>query len=129
GLITARGSANLLTRTTVILGALFFATAIGLTIVNDLDRGSSGILDRAVTTPEGQETPASVLDALNALQGDSTSDLPVPVETTPAAPAADATTGTAPAAEATPAEPATPDNADLLVPEAPAETPAAPTSN
>ena len=53
GLMTARGSANLLTRTTAILGALFFATAIGLTIVNELDRGSSGML-RALRLPTRQ---------------------------------------------------------------------------
>ena len=33
GFMTARGSANLLTRTTAILATLFFATAIGLTIL------------------------------------------------------------------------------------------------
>ena len=34
GLMTVRGSANLLTRTTAILAALFFATAIGLTVLS-----------------------------------------------------------------------------------------------
>ena len=121
GLMTARGSANLLTRTTAILAALFFATAIGLTVLSELDRGTSSILDRAVTT-DGEEAPGSVLDALNSLQGDDTSDLPVPTtETTPAAPAA----------ETAPAEPAaaTDSNASLPVPDAPAETPAAPATN
>ena len=107
GLMTARGSANLLTRTTAILAALFFATAIGLTILSEIDRGTSSILDRAVTTEDGQ-APSSVLDALNALQGDSTSDLPLP---------ADAETPAAPATEA----PATTDSTgDLPVPAAPA---------
>ena len=41
GLMTVRGSANLLTRTTAILAALFFATAIGLTILAELDRGTA----------------------------------------------------------------------------------------
>jgi len=114
GMMTARGSANLLTRTTAILAALFFASAIGLTILSELDRTTSGILERATTTEDGA-TPSSVLDALNALQGDSASDLPLPAEAqTPAA------TGT---------------EGDLPVPEAPAgeapaeETPAAPTGN
>ena len=49
GLMTVRGSANLLTRTTAILAALFFATAIGLTILSELDRGTDKILDQAVT--------------------------------------------------------------------------------
>ncbi|MEO9296378.1 preprotein translocase subunit SecG [Devosia alba] len=113
GLMTARSSSNLLTRTTAVLAALFFATAIGLTVINELDRGSSGILDRATTT-DGEAAPASVLDALNSLQGDTPSDLPVPALTTPAAPAADAGAGQSDA---------------LPVPEAPAETPAAPASN
>ncbi|MBJ6986304.1 MULTISPECIES: preprotein translocase subunit SecG [unclassified Devosia] len=96
GLVSARGSANLLTRTTAILATLFFVSAIGLTILAELDRGTSSILDNAVTNSDGSQ-PSTVLDALNALQG----DLPVP-----AAPAQSAT--------------------DLPVPVAPAEAPAAP---
>lgn len=106
GLMTARGSANLLTRTTAVLAVLFFATAIGLTILSELDRSTSSILDRARATEDGA-APSNVLDALNALQGDSTSDLPVPVA--PEAPAAPATSG----------------NSDgLPVPEVPPEAPA-----
>ncbi|MGB3336025.1 MAG: preprotein translocase subunit SecG [Devosia sp.] len=118
GFMTARGSANLLTRTTAILATLFFATAIGLTVLSELDRGTSGILEGATTTEDGT-TPTNVLDALNALQPEApVSDLPVPTtETTPAA------TDTAPAAEVAPA--ATPEaSTGLPVPEAPAETPA-----
>ncbi len=118
GFMTARGSANLLTRTTAILATLFFATAIGLTILSELDRGTSSILEGATTTEDG-ETPTNVLDALNALQPEApASDLPVPVtETAPAA------TDTAPAAEAAPA--AAPEaSSELPVPEVPAETPA-----
>jgi preprotein translocase subunit SecG len=127
GLMTARGSANLLTRTTAILAILFFATAIGLTILSELDRGTSSILEGARTTEDGA-APTSVLDALNALQPAApVSDLPVPV--TDATPAAE----TAPATEAAPAVEApgaTPDaSGDLPVPEAPAETPAAPATN
>ena len=126
GFMTARGSANLLTRTTAILATLFFATAIGLTILSELDRGTSGILEGATTTEDGT-TPTNVLDALNALQPEApVSDLPVPVTEAPA------TTETAPAAEAAPA--ATPEaSSELPVPEAPAETPtettAAPATN
>lgn len=141
GFMTARGSANLLTRTTAILATLFFATAIGLTILSELDRGTSGILERATQTTDGA-APTSVLDALNSLGGNSTSDLPVPASD-PAAPAGTdpvtedvapaATTDAAPAADAAPANevaPATPDDANALpVPEAPAETPAAPATN
>ena len=114
GLMTARGSANLLTRTTAILATLFFASAIGLTILNELDRGTSSILDNATSVDDGA-APTTVLDALNALQGDDTSDLPLP-STEPAAPPVEA--------------PATTTDSSLPVPEAPAEqTPAAPTGN
>lgn len=69
GQMQVRSSANLLTRTTAILGVLFFATAIGLTILNEVDRGSDSILERAVQAQDGED-PGTVLDALNALQGD-----------------------------------------------------------
>lgn len=126
GLMTARGSANLLTRTTAILATLFFALAIGLTVINELDRGTSGILDSATSNEDGT-APTTVLDALNALGGNETSDLPLPADTT-TAPA----TETAPSADAAPAT----TDSSLPVPEAPAEgaaapeeTPAAPTGN
>lgn len=113
--MTARGSANLLTRTTAILATLFFAIAIGLTILAELDRGSQSILDRAQQTQDGNATqPTSVLDALNQLQGDTTG--------TPAAPAADGA--------AQPAAPTSTDTPNLAVPAAPAPeatAPAAPT--
>ena len=94
GFMTARGSANLLTRTTAILATLFFLTAIGLTVINEFDRGTSGILESATQGADGSQ-PTSVLDALGALQGDSSlpvpatnatpaTDLPVPVTETPA---------------------------------------------
>jgi len=109
--MTARGSANLLTRTTAVLATLFFAMAIGLTILAELDRGSQSILDRAQQTTDGNASqPTSVLDALNQLQGDPSG--------TPAAPATP------------PAAPASTDTPDLAVPAAPAAdaatTPAAP---
>ncbi|MCP8882263.1 preprotein translocase subunit SecG [Devosia sp. XJ19-1] len=114
GMMTARGSANLLTRTTAILATLFFASAIGLTILNELDRGTSSILEGASAVEDGAE-PTTVLDALNALQGDDTSDLPLPVDN-----------GVAPATDTT--SPSTDDA--LPVPEAPAEeAPAEPAGN
>lgn len=108
GFMTARGSANLLTRTTAILGALFMATAIALTIVSQIDRSSTSILDRAVQNPDG--SPASVLDALDAMGGNDDLSAPVPVQ--PAPVQNDLTTPPAPAGG----------NADLAVPDAPAET-------
>jgi preprotein translocase subunit SecG len=117
GLISVRGSANLLTRTTGILAALFFATAIGLTVLAELDRGSQSVLDTVGQGVDGT-SPTNVLDAMQQLQQQSTGDLPVPAATD-TAPAA---TETAPAA--TDAAPAI--DPGLAVPtEAPAaETPA-----
>lgn len=99
GLISVRGSANLLTRTTAILAALFFATAIGLTILSELDRGTQTILDKA-GADGGKAT--TVLDAIQNLQNQSAADLPVPVDaTTPATtPTTDSTTPAAPATDA-----------------------------
>ncbi|KKB82800.1 hypothetical protein VW29_14630 [Devosia limi DSM 17137] len=127
GFMTARGSANLLTRTTAILATLFFATAIGLTVLSQVDRGTSGILERAVQTEDGA-APTSVLDALGAMGGSASdlpvpapaTDLPVPAVETPAAPATEA-----PAAEA-PAAPAATDAAPPA--DTPVQTPVAPTN-
>ncbi|MDB5536130.1 MAG: secG, partial [Devosia sp.] len=128
GFMTARGSANLLTRTTAILATLFFLTAIGLTVLSEFDRGSSSILQGATTGGEEGAAPTSVLDALNALQGDS--DLPVPAAdgtvTPPADAAAPAATTPAPATT-TPAPAVTPAPAsDLPVPVTPTPEPATP---
>jgi len=118
GFMSSRGTANLLTRTTAILAALFFATAIGLTILSELDRGSSSILERAAQQPNANgETPASaptsVLDALNQLNGDTTADTTAPAETT--------------TQQQAPAAPASQDAPDLAVPQTTA--PAAPADN
>lgn len=122
GLMSVRGSANLLTRTTAILAALFFATAIGLTVLSELDNRTSGILAGAADDANstlGQ--PTSVLDALNALEGD---DLPTTVGddalNVPSVPGSDASPATD-----TPAAPTTSDPA-LAVPSAPADGAATP---
>ena len=57
GMMSARGTANLLTRTTAILAACFIATSLLLAILaGHANRGSS-ILDRPVAAPT--EAPAS----------------------------------------------------------------------
>lgn len=53
GLMTGRGAANLLTRTTAILAACFFATSILLAILVGSGRESGSILDQPA-----QEQPA-----------------------------------------------------------------------
>lgn len=139
GLISARGSANLLTRTTAILAALFFATAIGLTIINEIDNPSSGILAGAADSADSDiNAPTSVLDALNALDGGTDESLSVPSvpattdTTTPATtttdPALAVPAETAPATTTEPAATTTaPATGTTTTPAAPATTtPAAP---
>jgi preprotein translocase subunit SecG len=84
GLISVRGQANLLTRTTAVLAALFFATAIGLTILAELNRNTSDILDSAASGNGNQ--PATVLDALSQM-GTGAETLPLPSEAATSAPA------------------------------------------
>jgi preprotein translocase subunit SecG len=45
-LVSVRGSADLLTRTTWILGTIFFALGLLLTIVAGRERGASSVVDR-----------------------------------------------------------------------------------
>ncbi|RUT32753.1 preprotein translocase subunit SecG [Arsenicitalea aurantiaca] len=120
GMMTARGSANLMTRTTAVLATLFFATAIGLTILAELDRSTQSILDRAADgVGAGAVAPTTVLDALNQLQGDTPA--------TPAAPAAPAAPASDPGL-AVPTTPSAPVDAAPAAPvdAAPATAPAAP---
>lgn len=67
GFMTARGSANLLTRTTAILAAAFFCTSLILAIMAGTKGGSSSMFDRlpapaaeqpASTTPAAPAQPA-----------------------------------------------------------------------
>jgi len=111
GLMTVRGSANLLTRTTAILAALFFASAIGLTILAELNRTTSDILDSAATP--GGATPSTVLDALSQLGG-GTETLPLP--STASQPAAAETATSAPIG----ADPVETTDPGLALPVAPA---------
>ncbi len=45
GFMTARGAGNLLTKTTWVLAMLFFACAIGLTILGNVERSNRSIVD------------------------------------------------------------------------------------
>jgi preprotein translocase subunit SecG len=72
GLFTGRGQANVLTRATAILAAIFFATSIALTVMASYGRAPKSIFEgiNPPTAPAGQQ-PASgggVLDQLKQLQ-------------------------------------------------------------
>lgn len=121
GFMTSRGTANVLTRTTAILAALFFATSIGLSVLPRLTGSHGSILDKVQTSPTAP-TPdqpidtgkGGVLDQLNQISkpAQQPANAPVaPAVEIPAAPATEApaapSTDSAPAAPAAPA-PATP---------------------
>ena len=57
GFLSSRGTANVLTRSTAILAALFFATSLFLSILASLDRKPKSILDGG-GTPAAPSAPA-----------------------------------------------------------------------
>ena len=61
GFMTARGTANLLTRTTAILAACFFATSIGLAILAGAGTKTTSIVDEVLeSAPAGQSSEPAV---------------------------------------------------------------------
>ncbi len=60
GFMTGRGQANVLTRATAILAALFFATSLGLTVLARMNQAPSSILQHVgpVKPAGGPATPA-----------------------------------------------------------------------
>ena len=54
GFLTSRGTANVLTRTTAILAAVFFATSLTLAIVAGWDRKPHSILEGTSPAPQQQ---------------------------------------------------------------------------
>ena len=59
GFMTARGTANLLTRVTAILAACFFATSLVLAIMAGASRESVSIIDEVISeTPAPSSGPA-----------------------------------------------------------------------
>jgi preprotein translocase subunit SecG len=116
GFMSARGTANALTRTTGILAALFFVTSLGLGILSAYGPKSTDILNRVPTTTTGE---GNLLDSLNPKNA---TPKPVPADpnaiplggdesgaatTTPDATTPAATTPAATTPAATPADPIT----------------------
>ncbi|TKT46372.1 preprotein translocase subunit SecG [Rhizobium sp. LC145] len=109
GFMSARGTANALTRTTAILATLFFITSLTLGILARYESRPTDILDRI---PATQGSGNGILDSLgpaptqqtpapagNGVPSDSGAAAPAPAAPNAAAPAA-------PANGAAPAEPA-----------------------
>ncbi|MBX9456094.1 MAG: preprotein translocase subunit SecG [Rhizobium sp.] len=122
GFMSARGTANALTRTTAILAVLFFVTSLGLGLLARYQAKPTDILDRLPTTT----TTDGLLDSLGPAKTNETPADPnaIPLgddqsSTTPAVneqtPAAATTTEEKPAAvptDTTPAETVTPPAAE-----------------
>lgn len=74
GFMTGRGQANVLTRATAILAALFFATSLGLTVLAKINQAPEVILQSVTPVNPGGETPAkqgsggNLLDQLKQLE-------------------------------------------------------------
>jgi preprotein translocase subunit SecG len=87
--MTGRGQANVLSRATAILGALFFATALLMSILSSWSRAPHSILEKG-PAPAGQTAPApispgNILDQLKQMEGQSSApSTPAPVSPAPA---------------------------------------------
>jgi len=72
GFMTGRGQANVLTRATAILAALFFATSLGLTVLARFNQAPSSILQRIEPAkPAAGQAPAAggnLLDQLKKIE-------------------------------------------------------------
>lgn len=88
GFLSSRGTANVLTRTTAILAALFFATSLVLSIMAGLDRKPRSILDGGTTPgpPSEPSAPGTGGGVLDRLRGGTPQQAP----SAPAAPQAPA---------------------------------------
>ena len=97
GFMTARGAGNLLTTTTQWLAGAFFACALALTIVGNMDRASSSVVDADAVgaiavgsnAPATQDAPAPAAPAQKAAPSlsDLEESLTAPAATAPAQPA------------------------------------------
>ncbi len=84
GFMTGRGQANVLTRATAILAAMFFATSLGLTVLAGFSKGSSVLNGAATPAPTSQPAAlppkgeGTVLDQVRRLEEQKAGRPPVP---------------------------------------------------
>lgn len=85
GFMTSRGTANVLTRATAILAALFFLTSLGLSKLAGFNRAPTSIIKAGQTAPApGAPAPGGGGGLLNQLQQGAPQEPGAPVA--PAAP-------------------------------------------
>jgi len=87
GFMTARGAANVLTRTTAILAAAFFVTSLTLSIMARYNERPIDILDR-LPADAGGTGSGGILDQLGGGSATPPASEPAPPATEPAAPPA-----------------------------------------
>ncbi len=81
GMMSGRGAANLLTRTTMILGAVFMANSIALAVLPTLDTSGRSVLDRVGVQDDGSALPFLFDDEDELPATDEAPvDVPVPFE-------------------------------------------------
>lgn len=76
GFMSSRGTANILTRGTAILAAVFFATSLGLSLLARWDDRPASILDEVPTAAETQSGETDGEGILNQLQGAPSEEAP-----------------------------------------------------
>jgi preprotein translocase subunit SecG len=87
GFMSSRGTANVLTRATAILAALFFATSLFLSWYASLDRKPRSILDStAPAAPSAPAVPGAGGGVLNQLGGGTPQQQPAAPPQAPAGP-------------------------------------------
>lgn len=100
GFMTARGAGDLLTRTTWILGSIFFVLSLTLTVLAGQERGSSSVVDRikvegidpsklnqpTVPQPAAPAAPSDAPAPLTAPTPQVRSPFEAPQQTAPTAP-------------------------------------------
>ena len=89
--MTGRGQANALSRATAILGGLYFATALLMSILSSWSRAPHSIIEKA-PPPAGQTaptplSPGNILDQLKQMEGQSKPSSAPPAAPAPATPA------------------------------------------
>ena len=94
GFMTGRGQANALSRATAILGALFFATSLIMSIIAGWSRAPRSIIETtapsSTSAPAGKTAPAqpgNLLDQLKRMEEQKGAAPPPPAAPAPAAPA------------------------------------------
>ena len=82
GMMSGRGAANLLTRITMILGALFIGNSILLAIISGVTASSGSVIDRVGETQTNSDLPFGTMEGVDA-------DILAPADEIPAEPESD----------------------------------------